>query len=291
MGGPLCPSAVGVALAGRGRRESHRATRSHMPATARTLAHRLALSAIAAAQLFGCTTSHGPAPDGAPGTDAGPVATFCTGSLRVGEACAFTVPCVVSWDFWMGRCGEERWSCVAGHVTYEDLTFSCSLPDGGPPPPAWCVGYSAPPAATSTDCRTEADCASVGGNCWPPGDTSGLDASGACPMECDVDTDCGTGSICQPLNGGSCSRCAPACTTGSCGPWRTCDEYGQCHAADCATDGYECPPGSSCGLTGTPADLHGCSIAPCASDADCGCGACVLGACALGPGRCDLPRP
>ena len=256
-----------------------------MTSTARALVLFLGLAAVSSGSI-GCTTSHAVVDTGTP------VARGCydASSRRAGAPCDFTETCTASSLCYMGRSGSEYWSCIGGRVVYSDATTPC-LRDGGPPPPAWCPSYVAPPAATTTECRTDADCGSSGGTCWPPGDTSGLHASGACPMECDVDAECGTGSICQPLNGGSCSQCRSACMATTCGPWEACGADGHCRPADCGTDGYACPPGSSCGLTGTPADLHGCSIVGCTSDADCGCGACVLGACALGPGRCDLPRP
>lgn len=164
--------------------------------------------------------------------------------------------------------------------------------DGGTAPPIWCAAYVPPPAATTDDCRSDADCASRGGACWAPGDTTGLHGGGACPMTCATDPDCPDGNVCESFNGTFCHQCVPSCTPTSCGAWEACGDDGHCHPAQCETDGWECPPSSHCAAPGDMMiDSHGCAIAVCTSDADCGCGACVEGACAHGPGRCDLPRP
>jgi hypothetical protein len=226
------------------------------------------------------------------GGDGGALVTTCLGGVTAGEACDFIEPCRTYWDYYMGQCGDETWSCVGGRVVYRDNRFGCSRQDAGPDtgsPSAWCADYAAPPAATSTDCRSSSDCASAGGTCWVPGDTAGLHAGGACPMECDDDSGCSDGNVCVAVNGGSCHLCQAACTEDSCGLWEACGADGHCGPAPCAGGDYVCPPGSTCG--GADLDTHGCTIVSCASDAACGCGACVEGACAAGPGRCDLPRP
>lgn len=150
-----------------------------------------------------------------------------------------------------------------------------------------CAEYEAPPAATSTECRDDRDCGG-GASCWSPGDTSAFYAVGACPMECDATTPCAEGQACVALNGGACSQCRAACTAGSCGAWETCGDDGRCRPQRCE-EGYACPRGSTCG--GGEVDAHGCAIVHCDDDGDCGCGACVLGVCALGPGLCEPARP
>lgn len=154
-----------------------------------------------------------------------------------------------------------------------------------------CSEYVPPPASTTTECRSDADCGPAGpGGCWSPGETSWFYVSGACPMECDDDVDCGADRVCVPMNGFSCALCQPACTPTSCHAWESCGDDGHCRAQRC-DEGYVCPPGATCVPGGVDdVDAHGCTTVPCASDADCGCGACVSGSCALGPGRCEPPR-
>ena len=170
----------------------------------------------------------------------------------------------------------ERWSWLVGFV----LVAGCS---GG----GVCAEYEPPPASTSTECRTEGDCGG-GASCWAPGDTRAYYASGFCPTECEDDGQCFEGLVCVPLNGGSCAQCRPPCTPAGCGQWETCGADGHCRPQRC-DEGYVCPPGSTCG--GAEVDAHGCAIVRCDDDDDCGCGACVLGACALGPGLCEPARP
>lgn len=152
-----------------------------------------------------------------------------------------------------------------------------------------CPEYEAPPASTSTECRSDGDCGGSG-SCWAPGDTSAYYTAGFCPMECGGDVVCFEGLVCVPLNGGSCSQCRPSCDTAGCGQWETCGDDGRCRPQRC-DEGYVCPAVSSCMVGASGVDAHGCTIVSCDDDGDCGCGSCVLGACALGPGRCEPPRP
>lgn len=217
----------------------------------------------------------------------------CIPFPTAGAVCSFTEPCTQYTDYWMGRCGTETWTCVGGHVVYDDRTFPCARDfgvdaevDGGEQ--GMCPQY-VPPPATPTACRQASDC--VEGACWAPGDTAPFYSGGACPMVCALDTDCADGSVCRTLNGGGCGACVGRCDVLSCALWETCGDDGHCAPAPCATGAYLCPPGAVCGGSGAGVDGHGCARVPCTTDAPCGCGACVEGWCELGPGRCDPLRP
>jgi hypothetical protein len=258
---------------------------------------------LASAALVGCAMDHTAGSDaatedaGRPPIDTGRIARSCADTpLVAGQPCDFAAPCTTYWDFFMGYCGQEVWTCSGGLISYSDQRFACGMDAGAdaPPPATWCEGYVAPPAATTDDCRDDDDCEpSHGGTCWAPGDTAGHHFGGTCPMDCASDPDCAPGDVCVPFNEPfGCHQCIPACTETSCPAWEACGDDGHCRPALCETDGYPCAPGSHCAAPGdTTFDSHHCTLAPCTADADCGCGACVEGFCALGPGRCDLPRP
>ncbi len=249
-----------------------------------------ARAAIAACWILvaGCAESRtASVTDGGRAATDGSLRSTCTGGVVVGEACDFSEPCRNYYDFWMGRCGSEEWACEAGRAVYRDFTFACSPIDAGP---SRCADYEPPPATTSAMCTRDADCP-LGGSCWAPGDTRPYYGAGFCPRECDADAACGAGQVCVALNGGACHQCRAACGSGAdCGRWEACASDGHCRPARCEDEGYACPPGATC-ERGPASDEHGCAIVPCASDGECGCGACIEGRCALGPGRCEPPRP
>jgi hypothetical protein len=248
----------------------------------------------------GCGASSTPGSDG--GTDGGPppdtgLPIDClVAQHAVGEPCdpaTFPTHCANHYDYWMGRCGSERWTCEEGVIAYSDATFACALDggvDGGPRTD--CPEYEPPPAATTIDCRGDVECGPSGGTCWVPGDTAWFYVGGACPRDCTTDAECAEGSVCRGLNGGfDCGICVPACTSESCSLWESCGDDGHCRPQRC-DEGYTCPPAADCVPGGVDdVDAHGCTLVPCATDGDCGCGACVGGFCALGPGRCEPPRP
>ncbi len=160
-------------------------------------------------------------------------------------------------------------------------------PDGGDPDggqDTWCDSYTPPPASTDTPCRSVDDCPD--GTCWAPGATGPFYALGFCPRDCEADADCQEG-VCVPFNGGfDCAQCLPACSTGGCHLWETCGADGHCRPTSCE-DGYTCPPGATCAPGSGGTDAHGCVLQSCTDDAQCDCGACVLGYCQAGPGRCE----
>lgn len=156
-------------------------------------------------------------------------------------------------------------------------------PDGGNPDGGYCDSYTPPPASTYTPCRSFDDCADS--SCWAPGDTSPFYALGICPRDCKVDADCQVG-VCVVFNATyGCAQCLPDCAADGCHLWETCGANGHCRPTTCE-EGYTCPPGASCSPA-TGGDVHGCVLKSCTDDAQCGCGACVLGFCRSGPGRCE----
>jgi len=155
----------------------------------------------------------------------------------------------------------------------------------------WCAGYAPPPAGTEIDCRSDADCSDPAGRCWAVGDTSPFYASGICAHDCTSDPDCGQGQVCVVFNQTfECGQCQPACSADSCHPWEHCAADGHCRPASCEGEGYACPEQATCAPASRQADVHGCVIPHCTADTDCGCGACVLGRCQDGPGRCEPMR-
>jgi hypothetical protein len=88
-----------------------------------------------------------------------------------------------------------------------------------------CPGVAQPPSGL-TLCRTLRDCPSRYNSCEPSGPTAAEGCGTfACPSlplpvsECNLDTDCGAGKICQSTGYqccGSVNACAPACTATSC---------------------------------------------------------------------------
>ncbi|UJR85099.1 hypothetical protein [Sandaracinus amylolyticus] len=215
---------------------------------------------------------------------------FEASSASEGARCDFDesdVPCTEVRDG-PTNCGYTHYTCVDGRLRIMVIPFECPRLDGGAG--SACDAYEPPPAATTTECRSDADCDGTG-SCWAPGDTSAFYATGFCPMECDADGECGASQVCVELNQGSCSQCRERCTATSCSRWETCGDDGHCRPLRC-DEGYACPVGSTCVPGGLDdVDAHGCTTVPCDSDDDCGCGACVFGSCALGPGRCEPPRP
>jgi hypothetical protein len=125
---------------------------------------------------------------------------------------------------------------------------------------------------------------------------------------CDDGTRCGADGRCQavPCDDGFACGTDERCETGS----LEADEHG-CVEVSC-DEGYACPGGSVCepesaGAHGcrqlhcseanatacevntdcdAPTPGHGCKPRACSTDAECDCGACVLGTCAPRPGAC-----
>jgi hypothetical protein len=182
----------------------------------------------------------------------------------------------------MGACSEGN-----GQPDGNDLA---DVEEPTDDPNGWCTGYQPPPAGTETDCRSDADCTDPAGSCWAVGDTSPFYSMGICPRECATDPDCSQGQVCVTINQSECGQCLPACAAGGCNRWEHCGDDGHCRPASCEGEGYTCPVQASCAPASLQADEHGCVNAHCTSDGDCGCGACVLGFCQDGPGRCEPMR-
>jgi hypothetical protein len=180
---------------------------------------------------------------------------------------------------------------------------------------ATCSDYVPPPAGIKT-CRSTADCDRAQ-NCLEPGKS--YDGCAVCidpDRMCETAADCGDGFIClkyvEPcVCDALASRCQRACSNSDCEAGMRCNDTTKlCEPITC-DDGYTCPSGDMCGGSGSPdehgcvpilcedgfecpenthcspsASGHGCEALPCATDADCDCGACVNDRCASGPGNC-----
>lgn len=160
----------------------------------------------------------------------------------------------------------------------------------------YCDGYEPLPPEL-VPCRGSSECES-GESCVPPGAPPVCAICQPVPSECDGDADCGAGEVCVAVSlPCSCepvlaTLCLAACTEGSCPEGERCED-GHCRPIHCS-EGYACPANTRCETEHPPvgeSDAHGCWRLPCASDADCDCGACVNGLCYDGPGFCRPPAP
>ena len=143
------------------------------------------------------------------------------------------------------------------------------------------------------DCESSDACSDQGQLCIAPG------ASGACGVcvvvdpECAADADCaslGAGMVCTPVlpecacGAGPVLQCRPACATvADCAAGQQCEASGHCVATPCSADG-DCPADFSC-------SAGACARRLCGSDAECGTGYCVLGACYETLGHCEAAVP
>lgn len=165
----------------------------------------------------------------------------------------------------------------------EDASASDAGPDSGCAPPE--------PAGS---CRSDADCTASFLQCYAPGEPVGCGICMEPQQLCATESDCHDGDVCvvytPPCScGGDASECRPRCTASSCATDETCNDVtGLCQPTSCSA-GYGCPAHTVCVTKG--GDAHGCERVTCASDADCGCGACVEGHCYEGLGSCSAPPP
>jgi hypothetical protein len=170
------------------------------------------------------------------------------------------------------------------------------------------------------DCGAGKICLPQAGACFCPGQASGQPMM-VCAAAC-TSTSCSTDETCDAASG----RCKPtpcgpayACHAGfTCAPTRTGADANGCAVAKCATDGYTCPYGQTCGA-GQNVDAHGCSDVSCVggqfkcpgntdcdaaspesnqckrractSDRQCDCGACIQGSCQDYFFVCSPPAP
>lgn len=140
-------------------------------------------------------------------------------------------------------------------------------------------------------CRTDADCTD-GSSCWVPGSCNVGDYESP-PDACAGSGDCGEGLVCQPI-AESCgvaahTECVTSCVTAGCPDGERCDEAsGVCGTWSCA-DGFTCPAHTTC----QPGfgDRNDCLRDLCSTDAECGGGACVKGACYDELGTCEWAVP
>jgi hypothetical protein len=141
---------------------------------------------------------------------------------------------------------------------------------------------------TGLCCAGDVQCAGQG-SCIPPGvDAPGCGACNADPGDCEDDTACAEGSICEPIRC-SCDgnkACTPGCVDDAdcAGEATVCDPTShRCVARTCADD-PECPSDFRCGA-------GRCARLACTDDLDCD-GFCVAGNCyGSGLGTCVPPAP
>ncbi len=149
-------------------------------------------------------------------------------------------------------------------------------------------------------CRNGEECSATFGYCRDPEGTNAGNSCGICidperfgPDElgvCASDADCSTeGEVCAVAAPSSCfctttSICQSACTgANDCPLGQTCAGDGHCVATPCSSDG-DCPATHACGGEG---EAKVCVRRVCETDAACGGGACVNGACFTRPGTCS----
>jgi hypothetical protein len=156
---------------------------------------------------------------------------------------------------------------------------------GASPDLGFCPGYTPESFAAYTFCRSDAECPQPGSFAFLCLQTRPTTCGGAAPPpnECESDPDCGTGRICTS----SCSRkyCESGCSGQSCGDHATC-VAARCVPIPCDRGGASCPSNAQCSPGAARADTAGCIVRQCTTTADCPCGTCFKGECALHPGLC-----
>jgi hypothetical protein len=144
-------------------------------------------------------------------------------------------------------------------------------------------------------CTAQSDCC-PGQSCQSPNDPPQCGICIMNPHECDAQTPCDGGLVCNTVPPVGCSSCDPEppteclapCTTGSCSAGMQCNSAGACVAIPCS-DGYACAAYEVC--QPDAGDTHGCAFVSCTDDAECRVGVCVKGLCAPTPGTCSYPVP
>jgi hypothetical protein len=142
---------------------------------------------------------------------------------------------------------------------------------GGTSLPA-CPGVDPTPASQA--CRTSADCPGMFATCGPTYHSAGCGACLPAQQQCSGDAGCSPEMVCvlaaNPCNcnftGGPATVCTPRCTATSCGAGQSCDTAGGlCKPTPCGPE-FACGAGLICAPTRAGAEVHGCSIASCATD-------------------------
>jgi hypothetical protein len=155
--------------------------------------------------------------------------------------------------------------------------------DGGVGPGSDCPGAIA--LHGEKFCRDLSDCASLAG--WYECTSTPQMVQHTAPYcpptppgpSCKDDTECTTGTICEPYGSNNCGyACLTGCTSTSCGVQNRCNASFRCEAIPCS-EGYPCPVDDVCALSGKTDATHGCRAQACTSGYVCPSGKhCAVGA-------------
>lgn len=189
------------------------------------------------------------------------------------------------------RCdGLDEKSCIAHEASLGCTPFYCPDCHGGQSYVS-CLGPNAGTGACGggacpAGCRSASDC-SGGQECVAPGASPGC---GVCrPSDCTTDAQCASGQVCDQapcVCTGSGRACIPACKSAAdCGEGQSCTATHHCVPTPCS-GASQCPMYFACVFT--PGGGQ-CTRRTCASDAECGGGWCVDGACWGALGSCTFP--
>ena len=193
--------------------------------------------------------------------------------------------------------GDAGGRDAATHFAFDAALLRDAGVDAGPDASlrtGFCADSSWSPPGSAVTCETASDCPQPGSFSFAcvlemPAQCGGVAPP---PPACDLDSDCGTGRICEARCGSS--YCVAGCSLDSCGPFSHC-VLGRCAAA-ARCDGQStlvCSSATVCSPGAPGADDYGCAPVACNGSTDCPCGSCVNGQCASHPGFCyhAIPVP
>lgn len=141
-------------------------------------------------------------------------------------------------------------------------------------------------------CRSAADCDNTNLVCAPPGTPPGCGACNTDPGNCQSDSQCAAGQICEPIpcSCGAGPLPAKRCVAG-------CTQAADCRAGEVCS-GHRCAPQPCAGPADCPVSFaclnDFCARKTCSNDGQCsarGSSVCLDGQCYLGEGQCMGPVP